>query len=282
MGIIDSQLHVWAANSPERPWDSTYAGAAHGPADYHASWLIPDMDAAGVEAAILVPPSFEGDRNDLALAAAEDYPGRFAVMGRFTVATPESIDSLRAGFAAKWMLGIRLTFLGAAANWLEDRTLEWLWQELSDSDVPVTMNTVPERHLELMHDVATRYPDLRLSFDHMTCGAPDSPTDSMTRIRRLAMFAGLPKVGLKVSALRSSFPDEFSPRIVTQVVDQLLESGFDASRLFWGSDYTRTKELGGTYSGDLEIFTDGISHLASEQQELILGEALREWSHWPR
>jgi predicted TIM-barrel fold metal-dependent hydrolase len=103
----------------------------------------------------------------------------------------------------------------------------------------------------------------------------------MTRIRDLAIFADFPNVGLKASALRASFPEDFSPAVVRQVIDQLLASGFDATRLFWGSDYTRTSELGGSYVGDLETYVEGIAHLSAEQRELILGEALKAWVAWP-
>jgi hypothetical protein len=40
------------------------------------------MDAAGVDHAIIIPPLWEGDRNDLAMGAALLHPDRFAVMGR--------------------------------------------------------------------------------------------------------------------------------------------------------------------------------------------------------
>ena len=43
--------------------------------------LLREMDAAGVTGAVIVPPSWEGERNDLAPAAAA-RPDRFAVMGR--------------------------------------------------------------------------------------------------------------------------------------------------------------------------------------------------------
>ena len=36
--------------------------------------LLAEMDAAGVDRAVIVPPSWEGDRNDLALAAARRIP----------------------------------------------------------------------------------------------------------------------------------------------------------------------------------------------------------------
>jgi hypothetical protein len=69
------------------------------------------MDEAGVDRCVLVPPSWEGDRNDLALDAARRYPGRFAVMGRINLnsVTPADLATWRQ--QADSMLGIRLTFI---------------------------------------------------------------------------------------------------------------------------------------------------------------------------
>jgi hypothetical protein len=52
------------------------------------------MNEAGVDRAILVPPSWEGNWNDYALEAAGKFPDRFAVMGRIRVDDPASADLL--------------------------------------------------------------------------------------------------------------------------------------------------------------------------------------------
>ncbi len=73
MDIVDSQVHLWSADSPERPWPPGRAQEAQKPYP---------MDLAGVRRVVIVPPSWEGDRNDVALEAARAYSDRFAVMGR--------------------------------------------------------------------------------------------------------------------------------------------------------------------------------------------------------
>jgi hypothetical protein len=78
MNIIDSQVHVWPADRPDRPLD--HHGLDRPPFGYEE--LIAAMDRAGVDRAILVPPSFEADRNDYAIEAVQKHPGRFAIMGR--------------------------------------------------------------------------------------------------------------------------------------------------------------------------------------------------------
>src|SRR5215468_5231245 len=60
MLIIDSQVHVWPPHRPDRPLGE--AGLDRTPFSYHE--LVAAMDLAGVDRAILVPPSFDRDRND--------------------------------------------------------------------------------------------------------------------------------------------------------------------------------------------------------------------------
>jgi hypothetical protein len=55
------------------------------------------MKDVGGEQAILVPPSWEGDRVDYSLGAAQKYPKRFAVMGRFPTDKPEERGKLETG-----------------------------------------------------------------------------------------------------------------------------------------------------------------------------------------
>jgi len=43
--------------------------------------LVPLMDEAGVDRAVIVPPDWPGYRHDYGLEAAKRYPNRFAIMG---------------------------------------------------------------------------------------------------------------------------------------------------------------------------------------------------------
>ena len=64
--IIDSQVHVWP---PDRP-DRRLGDGAGDRKPYGYEALVADMDRAGVDRAILVPPSFDHDRNDYARGRA--------------------------------------------------------------------------------------------------------------------------------------------------------------------------------------------------------------------
>src|SRR5687768_15633811 len=90
MVIIDAQVHVWGPDTPERPWSPDGAANAHRSVPLGKDELLREMDAAGVDRVVIVPPSWEGDRNDLALEAARLHPDRFGIMGRLPIEKPES------------------------------------------------------------------------------------------------------------------------------------------------------------------------------------------------
>ena len=90
MIIVDSQVHIWGADTPKRPWPPGRANQAQKPYPFTKDMLLAEMDVAWVSRVVLVPPSWEGDRNDLALEAARSYPDRFGVMGRLALQDPKS------------------------------------------------------------------------------------------------------------------------------------------------------------------------------------------------
>jgi predicted TIM-barrel fold metal-dependent hydrolase len=85
--IVDSQVHLWKAETPDWPW--VPGRVAQLPESFTIEKLVPLMDEAGVDRAVIVPPSWPGDRNDYGLEAVKRYPGRFAVMGRIPLEKPE-------------------------------------------------------------------------------------------------------------------------------------------------------------------------------------------------
>src|SRR6185437_2328256 len=111
--IVDAQVHLWKANTPDRPWLPNRV--AQLPEPFTIERLVPLMDEAGVDRVVVVPPSWPGDRNDYALEAARRYPDRFPVMGRIPLKNPASATLLPKWKEQPGMLGVRLTFLGPAA-----------------------------------------------------------------------------------------------------------------------------------------------------------------------
>ena len=92
--IVDAQVQVWAAHTSERPWLEDGFGREHSPVPIMTGALLTQMDETGINRTVLVPPSWEGDYNDLAIKAATDYPDHFAIMGRFDLGDPTNASRL--------------------------------------------------------------------------------------------------------------------------------------------------------------------------------------------
>jgi L-fuconolactonase len=138
MTIIDSQVHIWAPETPEKPYARGDASTPHRTIPLGHDELLREMDDAGVQRCVLVPPTWEDDRNDTSLEAARLHPERFAVMGRMKIHQPESRALIAIWKNQPHMLGIRMTFhQGRPKVWLEDGTADWFWDAAERYDVPI-------------------------------------------------------------------------------------------------------------------------------------------------
>ena len=68
MLIIDAQVHIWGSGKPSGHHRQTSV--------YTAQELILEMGQAGVNGAVLHPPSWDPHSNEMAIEAATQYPGQ--------------------------------------------------------------------------------------------------------------------------------------------------------------------------------------------------------------
>ena len=195
--IVDAQVHLWKAESPDWPWVPGMKPQM--PEPFTIEKLVPLMDEAGVDRAVIVPPSWPGDRNDYGVEAARRYPNRFAVMGRIPLKNPQSAELLPKWKEQPGMLGVRVTFLGPAAAWLTDGTADWFWPAAEKAGLPVMFLT-PGRSAELAR-VAERHPQLTLIVDHMgVVGDVVKAGKLGDAIDQTVSLAKYPNVSVKLSA----------------------------------------------------------------------------------
>jgi L-fuconolactonase len=90
--IVDGQVHLWKASTPDRPW--VPGAKPQLPEPFTIERLVPMMDEAGVDRVVIVLPVLEGDRLDYAQEAVKRYPGRFAIMGRIALDDPKTAASI--------------------------------------------------------------------------------------------------------------------------------------------------------------------------------------------
>src|SRR5256885_17073758 len=78
--IVDAQIHLWKAESEDWKW--VPGAQPQLPVPFTIERAISMMDEAGVDRAVIVPPSWPGDRNDYAIEAVQRHPTRFRKIGR--------------------------------------------------------------------------------------------------------------------------------------------------------------------------------------------------------
>lgn len=277
--IIDSQVHIWAADTPDRPWAPNMEGRAHLPEPLSAEKLLGWMDAAGVDAAILVPPSLEGDRNDLSLAAAQAHPGRFAVMGRIDIAKPSARDALATWRDQKGMLGLRLTFHRPDTRpMLTDGSADWLWPAAEKYNVPLMVHA-PER-LPQLAAIAERHPGLTLIVDHMGFARETMDGNAPAGAERIAALARFPNVSVKVSALPCFTSESYPFRNLKEPLKRVI-GAFGPQRSFWGTDLSRMLEHC-TYRQGVTHFTEELDFLSADDLDWIMGRGLRACLRWTK
>jgi predicted TIM-barrel fold metal-dependent hydrolase len=275
--IADAQVHIWAADRPDRPWPPGTAKRAHRPVPLGAEDLLAEMADAGVDRAVLVPPSYEGDYNDLVLDAAARWPDRFAVMGRISVERPMPRDALQAFLAQPGMYGVRLTFhLPATRKWLFDGTTDWFWPMAEE--LGMRLMILPCGSLPRIGEIAAKHPGLRITIDHMSQhrGLDEPAGLHMEEIEALLKLATLPNISVKTSCLpffsREGYPFRDLEPVLRRVVDT-----FGPRRCFWGSDMTR---IPCSYRQAVTHFTDELAWLDEEAKDLVMGRALMAWLGW--
>lgn len=276
MIIVDSQVHIWAPETPEKPYAKGNASVPHRPVPLGHEELLREMDGAGVERCILVPPTWEDDRNDTSLQAARLYPARFAVMGKIKIDRPESRGLMATWKSQAHMLGIRMVFhRGRTREWLEDGTADWFWDAAERYDVPV-MAFAPQ-DVEKLGPVAERHPGLRLIIDHMGLNSELKGKPLDPAVDQLLKFSRLSNVAVKVSSLPSYVADFYPFPSLHPHIRRVVDA-FGPQRCFWGTDLSH---LPCPYKQVVTLFTEELDFLSAADKEWIMGRGIAEWLNWP-
>ncbi|HUF81308.1 MAG TPA: amidohydrolase family protein [Burkholderiales bacterium] len=273
MPIVDAQAHIWAANTPERPWPARHE--PHKPEPITADDLLGEMKAAGVDKCVLVPPSWEGERNDVCLAAAERYPDAFAVMGRVDPEAPASRGRIAGWRRQRGMLGMRFTFHRPFLRpLLTEGRIDWLWPEAEKAGVPI-MTLALHSDMHLLDKVAERHPGLKLTIDHLAL-TKGKDEEAFKDIGNVIALAKRPNVAVKASCLPHYTTDTY-PFAKLQPWIRRVYDAFGPKRVFWGSDLSR---LPCTYRESLTYMSEGIPWLSASDKEWMLGRGVMEWLGW--
>ncbi len=273
--IVDAQVHVW--QSVQAGYDRSLV---HKPEPFLPDEVLREMDAAGVDRAVLIPPSWSAladDGNELVARAARERPDRFAAVGFLDLKAPDAERQvLRARDVG--LVGMRAVFMphlfGAE---LATGQIDWLWDAAASTDLPL-MVSVPWRvgSVDVIGEVAAAHPRTRIATQ---MGWPESADDDeiVAATDRLTRLAKFPNVAVKAKMLPNFVPDDPYPFRRAHAPLCAVVKAFGAGRVFWGSDLSH---LRCSYRELVTMFTDEVACLAPDDVGPVMGDALNAWLQW--
>jgi predicted TIM-barrel fold metal-dependent hydrolase len=268
MKIVDAQIHLWSKNLPGNP-------AHRQVASYSAEECLRDMDAGGVDAALIHPPGWDPDSGALAEAAARKYPNRFAILGNFPLDKPESRDLIAGWKSRPGMLGLRYAFTQPhQQSWMTDGTMDWLWPAAEKAGIPIAL--MASNHLPLVGQIAGRHPGLKLIIDHFGRQRGGKGAAAFGNVEEVAALARHPNVALKATGAPGESNDPYPYRDIHPFIRRLYDA-FGPRRFFWGTDITR---MPCSWRQCVTMFTEELPWLTGHDRELVMGRAVCDWLGW--
>jgi predicted TIM-barrel fold metal-dependent hydrolase len=263
MLIVDAQIHIWKGHKPTNPNHRQIA-------DFTAEDVLKEMDAGGVNAALIHPPGWDPNSNALAVEAARQYPNRLAILGNFPLDKPESRTAIDSMKSRPGMLGLRFALLQPhQQNWLTDGSLDWLWAAAERASMPLAL--LGPGLLQVIGKIAERHPGLKLIIDHF--GRPDA---EWSNLNDLVAAAKHRNVALKATGAPSYSSEPYPYRNIHGHIRKLYDA-YGPERMFWGTDITRMPV---SWKQCVTMFTEELPWLSPKDQELIMGRAVCNWLGW--
>ena len=152
MLIVDSQIHIW---------ENGRMSAHHRQIPtYSKDDALKEMAEAGVDAAVIHPPSTLGEKvNELAVEAVKAHPDKFCILGHFDLQAANCEEIVRNWRQRPGMLGFRFTFnQPQQQSWWTDGSLDWFWSACEREKLPVGPGL---RIVRLASTASTRSPPER-------------------------------------------------------------------------------------------------------------------------
>ena len=271
---IDSQVHAYERNRPERPW----AGFLHGPDEVTGDDMVAAMDAVGVHGALLVSP-FSMYRYDAsyALEVYDRYPGRFGLIKPFDPGSKMVAEEIAEWAGIPGVVGARV-MLARESGDANDPGLNRILAAGAKHDLPI--NILGWGRLAVLTELARKNPDTRIVIDHLGMLQPFEPPAPKRPFRDLdevLALADFDNVAIKISGACTLSREAFPYSDIWPALTRIFEA-YGLDRCMWGTDWTRAVKLL-TYEQGVEAFriTD---QLSDSERTALMGGSLANIYGW--
>ena len=271
---IDSQVHAYERNRPERPW----IGFLQGPDEVTGDDMVAAMDAVGVDGALLVSPfSMYGYDASYALEVYAKHPDRFGLIRPFDPRSEAVADEMAAWTQTPGVVGARIMLANQPFE-ADDPGLSRILAAGAQAAVPV--NIMCSGKLAMLRELARSHPDTQVVVDHLGLAQPSeppAPPEQFADLDNVLSLAELDNVAIKISGACTLSHQPFPYSDIWGPLRRIFDAfGFD--RCMWGTDWTRTSSLL-TYEQGVEAFrvTD---QLSESERSALMGGTLAKIYNW--
>ena len=271
---IDSQVHAYERDRPERPW----AGTLQGPAEVTGDDMVAAMDAVGVDGALLISP-FTMYRYDAsyALEVYAKHPTRFGLIRPFDPDSETIDEDIAQWTGTPGVVGARI-MLSNQEYEADHPGLNAILAAGGRVGVPV--NVMCSTRLPLFRELALRNPDTQMVVDNLGIAqppAPPAPPEPFADLPDVLALAELDNVAIKISGAGTLSHQTFPYPDIWEPLRRIFDA-FGFERCLWGTDWTRAVNSL-TYEQGVEAFrvTD---QLSEDERSVLMGGALAKIYNW--
>ena len=271
---IDSQVHAYERDRPERPW----AGTLQGPAEVTGDDMVAAMDAVGVDGALLISP-FTMYRYDAsyALEVYAKHPTRFGLIRPFDPDSETIDEDIAQWTGTPGVVGARI-MLSNQEYEADHPGLNAILAAGGRAGVPV--NVMCSTRLPLFRELARRNPGTQMVVDHLGIAQPPAPPplpEPFADLPDVLSLAELDNVAIKISGAGTLSHQTFPYPDIWEPLRRIFDA-FGFERCLWGTDWTRAVNSL-TYEQGVEAFrvTD---QLSEDERSVLMGGALAKIYNW--
>lgn len=280
--IVDSHMHVWSADSARFPFAHPYERSFKPPSIAGTmELLLEEMDAFGIEFAVLVQVIYYGWDNRYIAHCAKAERRRFRAQGLIDPTDPERARKLEYWVREHGLSGVRFSpiYYREKDEWLNDRSSDALWKRAADLGAVFNF-FIAAPQLPKLEKMVRRFPSVKVVIDHLA-RVDLKGADPDGEVRMLLALARYPNVWVKVSELSILSPSKNYPYTDTFPTVRRVYDAFGSDRLLWGTGYpgaTRAQAGRPSLRDELALIRQEIPFFTDEDRKKILGgNAARLW-----
>ena len=264
---VDAHQHFWDIESGRYAWPTPADGPIY--RTFTHADLQPELDAAGIDATVVVQTVDTLDDTDSMLALSDRHAFIGAVVGWVPLTGASGVEAALDARPHPRLRGIRhLVHRDPDPDWLVRSDVAQGLDVLARRGLAFDVVAVFPNHLRLVPSVADRHRDLTFVVDHLA--KPPFRADGWEAWRdELRRAAERPNVVAKLSGLDTAAGPGWTVDDIRPAIEVALEA-FGPDRLMFGSDWPVCR-LVSTY-GEVVVAIRGlVAHLSPTERDAVLG-----------